>query len=140
MGLATVASIAIFSALIYALYQRRNGPTNGLELYNTDNKPAPDGLANLPRDYAGIPRDVPKIGQPLPGDLGRAILNVQGGAPAGPPTVDPELQRAAQEQEAARTSRLFSTTNARERPDTPAMMSMATNTMAPNGAISPLPS
>jgi type IV secretory pathway VirB10-like protein len=77
MGLATIALISIFSALIYALYQRRNGPTNGLELYNTDNKPAPDGLANLPREYAGMPRDVPKIGPPLPGDLGRAILNVQ---------------------------------------------------------------
>jgi type IV secretion system protein TrbI len=133
MGLATVASIAIFSALIYALYQRRNAPTNGLELYNTDNKPAPDGLANLPHDYAGIPRDVPKIGPPLPGDLGRGILNVQGGAPAGPSAVDPETQRAAQEQEAARTSRLFSTTNARERLETPATPGMTTDTVAPNG-------
>jgi type IV secretion system protein TrbI len=133
MGLATIASIAIFSALIYALYQRRVAPTNGLELYNTDNKPAPDGLANLPRDYAGIPRDVPKLGPPLPGDLGRAILNAQGGGPAGQPTVDPEIQRAAQEQEAARTSRLFSTTNVRERPETPATLGMTTDTEVSNG-------
>jgi type IV secretion system protein TrbI len=133
MGLATVASIAIFSALIYSLYQRRNGPTSGLELYNTDNKPAPDGLANLPRDYAGIPRDVPKIGPPLPGDLGRAMLNAQGSATAGPPTVDPEVQRAAQEQEAARTSRLFSTTNVRERPETPPTLSMTNDTTAGTG-------
>jgi type IV secretory pathway VirB10-like protein len=133
MGLATIALIAIFAALIYALYQRRNGPTNGLELYNTDNKPAPDGLANLPRDYSGIPRDVPKIGPPLPGDLGRAILNAQGGGPAGPPTADPEIQRAAQEQEAARTSRLFSTTNAHERPETPASLGMNTDTATGNG-------
>jgi type IV secretion system protein TrbI len=76
---------------------------------------------------------VPKIGPPLPGDLGRAILNAQGGAPAGAPTVDPEIQRAAQEQEAARTSRLFSTTNARERPEMPATVNMATDAVNLNG-------
>ena len=30
-----------------------------------------DGLAGLPRDYAGIPRQAPPLGPPLPGDLGR---------------------------------------------------------------------
>src|SRR5262249_5969409 len=45
---------------------------------------------------------VPPLGPPLPGDFGRA--NVQ---QHGPPGVDPEQQRVAQETEAARTSRLF---------------------------------
>jgi hypothetical protein len=37
MGLAAVAVIAIFGALIWGLYQRRN-PVAGTELYNTENK------------------------------------------------------------------------------------------------------
>ena len=36
-----------------------------------------DGLAGLPKDYAGIPRDVPRLGPPLPGDLGRPIVAAQ---------------------------------------------------------------
>ena len=44
----------------------------------------PDGLANLPRDYTGLPKP-PQLGPPLPGDLGRPIVNA--GAPApGMPT------------------------------------------------------
>jgi type IV secretion system protein VirB10 len=113
ISLSTTAAICVSAALIFALYQSHNGPGNGPELYNLDNKPAPDGLANLPRDYAGVPHDVPKIGPLLPGDLGRAILNGQGTA-----VVDQETQRAAQEQEEARTAKLFSTTNVREQPVT----------------------
>jgi hypothetical protein len=29
-----------------------------------------DGLTTLPQDYAGIPRDIPRLGPPLPDDLG----------------------------------------------------------------------
>lgn len=119
MGLAAVAALAISSALIWALYQG-HGPTGGGELYNTENKPTPDGLTTLPRDYTGVPRNVPVLGPPLPGDLGRPIRNAQV-AVAGPgePAVDPEQQRITQENEAARTSRLFATTSVRERPTTP---------------------
>ncbi|MDR3530625.1 MAG: TrbI/VirB10 family protein, partial [Rhodopila sp.] len=76
--------------------------------------PAAEGLAELPKDYTGLPRPAPQLGPPLPGDLGKPILNA-GGAPtpiaapsAGP---NPEAQRAAQESEAARVSRLFAQTN-----------------------------
>jgi type IV secretion system protein VirB10 len=48
----------------------------------------------------------------LPGDLGRPVLSPTPGAAA----IDPEQQRIAQENEAARTSRLFATTSTRERP------------------------
>jgi type IV secretion system protein VirB10 len=48
---------------------------SGQELYSTDNRSTPDGLAGLPKDYTGVP----KLGPPLPGDLGRPILNAQNG-------------------------------------------------------------
>ena len=112
LGLSTVAAIGIGGALFLAL--RPQHQTTGSELYNTSNRMTPDGLANLPRDYTGLPKAAPQLGPPLPGDLGRPIANA--GAPApGMPTPaagpTPEQQRIAQEQEAARISKLFATTN-----------------------------
>jgi type IV secretion system protein VirB10 len=55
---------------------------------------------------------VPQLGPPLPGDLGKPILNAGAPAPGMPmPGPSPEEQRLAQEMEAARTSHLFATTN-----------------------------
>jgi type IV secretion system protein TrbI len=113
MALATLAAITVSAAVMWALHQGRPKGSGG-ELYNTENKTTPDGLATLPRDYTGAPPTVPVLGPPLPGDLGRSILNAQ--TPGlGPTAVDPEHQRLAQESEAARTSHLFATTNTRER-------------------------
>jgi type IV secretion system protein TrbI len=120
MGLAAVAAITVSGALIWALYQGRNKPGGGGELYNTENKTTPDGLSTLPRDYTGVPRNPPALGPPLPGDLGRPMLNAQVPGPGpGAAPVDPEQQRLAQETEAARTSHLFATTSTSERPATP---------------------
>jgi type IV secretory pathway VirB10-like protein len=111
MVLAGVSALAIAGALGYAL-QTRNKAGAGQELLSTQNRPSADGLAGLPKDYTGLPRQVPPLGPPLPGDLGRPILN----AGAAPNTVvpattpDPEVQRLAQEKEAARVSRLFAQT------------------------------
>lgn len=102
-----VALVGIGGALIYAL-QTRNAGRDGEELYSTANRQTADGLAGLPRDYTG-----PVLGPPLPGDLGRPILDAQNrGQPVVPPTittpaVDEAEQRRIAEEEAARTSRVF---------------------------------
>nr|OAP93731.1 conjugal transfer protein TraI [Rhizobium leguminosarum] len=112
-GLGLVASVGLGGALIYALQTREAG-RSGEELYSTENRPAADGLSGLPRDYTG-----PVLGPPLPGDLGRPILDAQNrGQPVAPPsvatpTVDPEEQRRRAEEEAARTSRVFFQTETR---------------------------
>ncbi len=117
-GVGIVTGLGIGGALIYALQLQHGGKATE-ELYTTDGRSAPDGLAGLPKDYGAVPR----LGPPLPGDLGRPILNAQNGgqlvpvpgmaqpvaAPAGP---DPEVQRRHQELEAARTARLFSASQA----------------------------
>ncbi len=118
IGLGAVTSLGIGGALVVALQGRdaENGPA---ELYNTDRVAQADGLGKLPRDYSGVPQ----LGPPLPGDLGRPMLSAQQrgqpvptpampGAPGTPPTpqVDPAVQRAEQEREAARTSSLFNAT------------------------------
>ncbi|MDE2440285.1 MAG: TrbI/VirB10 family protein [Betaproteobacteria bacterium] len=117
-GVGIVTGLGIGGALIYALQVQHGGKATE-ELYTTDGRSAPDGLAGLPKDYGAVPR----LGPPLPGDLGRPILNAQNGGqpvpvpgmaqsaavPAGP---DPEVQRRHQELEAARTARLFSASQA----------------------------
>ncbi|PNG25442.1 TrbI/VirB10 family protein [Methylocella silvestris] len=117
IGLGAVSALAVAGALGYAL-QTRNATQSGPELLSTQNRPSAEGLAGLPRDYTGLPRLAPPLGPPLPGDLGKPILNA-GAAPntvAPGTTPDPEAQRRAQEIEAARLSRLFAQTNQQPQP------------------------
>jgi len=104
--------------LIYAL-QTRDGGGGNTELHSTENRATADGLAGLPKDYTG-----PVLGPALPGDLGRPILDAQNrgqpvpgpgiGTPAAtPPGLSAEEQRRLQEIEAARTGRLFASTETR---------------------------
>jgi type IV secretion system protein TrbI len=121
MALVALATVAVSGALIWALSQGQRKSTGATELYSTENKPAPDGLSALPRDYTGLPPSVPRLGPPLLGDIGHPISNVQ----SGPTSIDADQQRVAQETEAARTSRLFATTDAIERPVTPVSLPTA---------------
>lgn len=110
---AAVALVGIGGTLIYALQTRTGGDSDN-ELYSTSNRQPADGLAGLPRDYTG-----PVLGPPLPGDLGRPILDAQNrGQPVVPPTIaTPTVDRAEErrlaEEEAARVSRVFFQTEAR---------------------------
>lgn len=121
--LGSVTALCVGGALIYAL-----GPQHGshasTELYNTDGRNTADKLAGMPKDYG----DVPKLGPPLPGDLGRPIVNAQnqgkivpapgmgtaattaGTSPAENARVQAQ-QRAAQVREAARDSKLFASSS-----------------------------
>ena len=119
IGIASACGFALVGgALIYALQPA--GRKGAEELYNTDGVAVADNLAGAPKDYG----QVPKLGPPLPGDLGKPILDAQRrgdvaalppvgvGSPATP--VDPAVaaadsarQRSEQEREAARGSRLF---------------------------------
>ncbi len=105
-GLGLVSGLVLGGALIYALA----GPDHRLapaELLTTDGGPTPEGLRGLPSDYTRVP----KLGPPLPGDLGRPILSAREGGKPLPaeivPGPDPAEQLRLQEAEAARTSQLF---------------------------------
>lgn len=108
------AGVAIGGALLYALQPA--GPKDPENLYRTESRNRPDALTGAPADYGAIP----KLGPPLPGDLGRPIVAAQAdGNPAPVPPIgtqpatggpSPEEQARAsaeQEREAARASRLF---------------------------------
>ena len=123
VGLGIVAAAGVAAALFFALEPHRG--TTGSELYNLGGASAPEGLASLPRDYSGLPRHVPNLGPPLPGDLGKPIVNA--GAPAPPVSPDP----LAQEQEAAIKSQLFIETNYRQMLGTATQGASAAGTPAP---------
>lgn len=141
-GVGLVASLGLGGALIYALQTRDSGRPNE-ELYSTENRSTADGLAGLPRDYSGVPR----LGPPLPGDLGRPMLSpANSGQPVPAPgiaTPNPGLsqeeQRRLQEIETARTSRLFSGAESRAGAPatTPAVVPPPTPNLASLGLAPP---
>ncbi|WP_334539554.1 TrbI/VirB10 family protein [Bradyrhizobium sp. AZCC 1708] len=120
--------VLVSGAVLWTLLNSRTREQVSEELYTTDHHNVADGVAWLPRDYAGVPRDVPRLGPPLPGDLGRPIVAAQ--TQSGPLAVDPEQQRMSQEGEAARTSKVFVSMNVR--PSAAAIPSEATPNAAPS--------
>jgi type IV secretory pathway VirB10-like protein len=109
-GGTALALLLISGAVLWALRNNQSHNTSPGELYSTDHHTIADGLTTLPRDYGGIAHDIPQIGQPLPGGLARPISSTEGqSAPIG---LDAEQQRANQETEAARTSKVFASTTA----------------------------
>lgn len=117
VALASAAALALVgAALLFALQPASQD--EGEEVFNTAGIAVADGLASAPQDYSQVPR----LGPPLPGDLGRPILDAQdrgavaalppvGAQPPPPPqAISPEearRQRIEQERDAARGSRLF---------------------------------
>jgi len=76
----TALSAGLFAALAFALQSPEYGDSERpSELYNVSHKPMTDALDALPKTYADMR---PKLGPPLPGDLGAAFLEAkQGGVP-----------------------------------------------------------
>ncbi len=110
------AGLGIGGSLIYAL--KPAGQREAQELYNTDSRATAETITSGPRDYAQAPR----LGPPLPGDLGGPIVSAQQrgeivpappvGAQASQPdsrvqAAEAARQRAQQERDAARTSSVF---------------------------------
>ncbi|RUX08699.1 TrbI/VirB10 family protein, partial [Mesorhizobium sp. M8A.F.Ca.ET.059.01.1.1] len=100
---------AIFGVTIIAL----RGPALRIQdlmedRYNTERKTTAEGLESLPKDYSAIKPKAPVLGPPLPGDLGRPILERQrqlGIAPGQ--DISAEQQRLAQQAIEARESKVM---------------------------------
>jgi type IV secretion system protein VirB10 len=109
IGLGGASAITLAAVLGYALHTSHKAPAPP-EPPSTATRPAAEGIANLPKDYRGVPHHVPPLGPPLPGDLGKPMLHA-GVAPDG--TASPanhQTQQLTQEVTGARTSRLFTQT------------------------------
>lgn len=119
IGIAALTSVTVFGLTWLAL----NGPVLRLgqpaqELHNVDRKPTPEGLSALPGNYAQLRERTPagsspRLGPPLPGDLGRPILERQrelGIAPGASPedhAALAERERHVQQAQKAREAGVF---------------------------------
>ncbi|MBK8769677.1 MAG: TrbI/VirB10 family protein [Rhizobiales bacterium] len=84
-----VLSLVLFGAVLVALDPPDfRGGKEPQELYNTDRKLTAEGLAGLPSSYDAIP----KLGPPLPGDIGDAMHKVDTKAPPELPIADKPFQ------------------------------------------------
>lgn len=112
-AIGVVAGLGIGGSLIYAL--KPAGEKEAKELYSTDNRATSETITSGPRDYS----QVPKLGPPLPGDLGGPIVSAQQrgeNVPVPPVGAQPDpraqaeeatRQRISQERDAARMSGVF---------------------------------
>jgi type IV secretory pathway VirB10-like protein len=99
---AAVLALLIAGAIIVALDPPRLlAPPARSELYNTERKQTADGLARLPKSYA----EVPVLGPPVPGDIGRAFVEGEKRLGLPPPAADTPI-RPNPEDEAERAERM----------------------------------
>src|SRR5262249_20060865 len=70
-------AMMIFAVMAFALPSpSAKSPPEGQGIYNVDRKTTAGALAALPADYAQTAKKAtPQLGDPLPGDLGKPILN-----------------------------------------------------------------
>src|SRR3546814_13193427 len=101
VGIASAVTLAaIGGAFGYALYDK--GLAAPAELLVADGKTTADAVAGAPKDYG----DVPKLGPPLPGDLGKPILDAQRNGGVAPlPTVGPGQTTLSPDATAAQQAR-----------------------------------
>lgn len=103
----------VLGATLWSLSPARRDRSVGTELFNVDRIARAEDLERLPKDYAGLapaPKAAPPLlGEPLPGDLGPAIVKSQQPmemrAPGG--GVDPEQAERLAAEEAARSPVFF---------------------------------
>ena len=76
IGVAATGSATIFALAFLALEGSsfRLAAPDGGELYHPERKERAEGLAALPVSYDEIPKPIPELGAPLPGEFGRPIL------------------------------------------------------------------
>ena len=88
IGAAAVGAVGVIAVAWLGLQGPVHVPAPQKELYDPDKtndaqKTKPDRLQALPKSYADVPAGVPVLGPPLPGDLGRPILEHQQAQIAG---------------------------------------------------------
>lgn len=137
IAIAALGSVSLMAVAWIALKPRVfTAVAGGQELSQPSNRPSTDALNGLPSTYG----DTPKLGPPLPGDLGRPILESQrrmatetgvGG--------DPSAQTAAQTAAQERERRLAELKAARESAVLVQGRTAATLTASPETSVAAVP-
>lgn len=98
IALAALLCLALFAAFWIALYGSKWMPHIGdQDVAGGGRKSTPDSLSALPGSYDQMKKPVPKLGPPLPGDLGPAVVQKEkslGIAPGLRPNPEDDAERA----------------------------------------------
>ena len=115
VGAGTLAA-AVLGATLWSLQSHKRDRNPAAELFNVDRVSKAESLDQLPKDYSKVPPvakpAVPILGEPLPGDLGPAIVRAHQPMDPRAPTgaaggVDPVQTERLAADEAARSSVFF---------------------------------
>jgi type IV secretory pathway VirB10-like protein len=125
-GLLAGSALVVLGGTLWALRPPAAKPVPD-ELYSTEHRAVAESLSRLPRDYAGVTKDgylgsTPRLGPPLPGDLGLPIVAAQAGGrmaigaeqsirspdPGAPTVVSQALEQRLKAAQDAIASGLFS--------------------------------
>jgi type IV secretory pathway VirB10-like protein len=104
---------AVLGGTLWSLQSNKRQHNTASELYNVDRVSRAENLDQLPKDYAGLPPPLkpvpPVLGEPLPGDLGPAIVKAQQPIDMRSPSggVDPAQTERLAAEEAARSAVFF---------------------------------
>ena len=119
IGIAAVGCVGLFGVTWIAFTGSGFHPSFGNdELLGSVHKNTPDALAGLPEDYGQMAKPETQLGPPLPGDLGRAIVEREKQLGVNPASAEDEAARAerlrlAQQAEQAREATVFFPLNQR---------------------------
>lgn len=108
-----VLAAVVLGGTFWALQSSKQQRNSATELFNVDRISRADKLDQLPKDYAGMAptqkAQPPVLGEPLPGDLGHAMIKAQQPADARAPAggMDPAQTERLAAEEAARSSVFF---------------------------------
>lgn len=112
--IAGALAAVVLGATLWSLQPHKRERNPAAELYNVDRVARAESLDQLPKDYAGLPERpvVPQLGEPLPGDLGPAIVKSQHPMETRVPGggVDPAHAAQLAAEEAARSGVFFRAT------------------------------
>lgn len=105
--LAGTLGAIILGATLWSLQPHKRERNPATELYNVDRVSRAESLDQLPKDYSKVPvaaKPVPVLGEPLPGDLGPAIVAQRN---AGAPAQAGRIAQPGDAEEAARSGVFF---------------------------------
>jgi len=105
--LAGTLGAVVLGGTLWSLQSHKRERNAATELYNVDRVSHAENLDQLPKDYSKVPvtaKPVPVLGEPLPGDLGPAIVAQRN---AGAPAQTGRIAQPGDAEEAARSGVFF---------------------------------
>ena len=142
--LAGTLGAIILGATLWSLQPHQRERNSATELYNVDRVSHTDNLDQLPTDYSKVPvppKPVPVLGEPLPGDLGPAIVHAQHNANTGgytPPVQSGHMAQPGDADEAARSAVFFRSSSAVKAAPSPTSSMAMPDTVSGNQPFNPM--